>query len=283
MATVDLHLHTTVSDGRLTPTQLIQLVADRGLQTIAITDHDITDGLTEAAEAAQAHPQLRLIPGIEISTDLGQHEIHLLGYFLQPEHPGLQETLVQYREGRIGRGQRMVEKLRGMGIMIEWERVKELAGDGSVGRPHVALAMVEKGYISRPEEAFVRYIGHNGPAYAERVKLVPQESVKLVTDAGGVAVLAHPAQLTGLDSIVEEMKSYGMVGMEVHYAQYSSQTIARLADVAERHGLVPCGGSDYHGLGNLNEPLPGELGPPQESVDELERLAMALRSGGSNG
>ena len=171
----------------------------------------------------------------------------------------------------------MVEKLREMGIMIEWERVKEIAGDGSVGRPHVALAMVEKGYITRPDEAFARYIGHNGPAYAEREKLLPQESVRMVTDAGGVAVLAHPANLTALDGIVGEMKSYGMVGMEVHYAQYSADTIARLAGVAQRHGLVPCGGSDYHGLGNLNEPLPGELGPPQESVDELERLAMASR------
>jgi predicted metal-dependent phosphoesterase TrpH len=171
----------------------------------------------------------------------------------------------------------MVEKLREMGIMIEWERVKELAGDGSVGRPHVALAMVEKGYITRPDEAFVRYIGHNGPAYAEREKLLPKDSVRMVTEAGGVAVLAHPAQLTDLDGIVEEMQSYGMVGMEVHYAQYTNETIGRLAGVAQRHGLVPCGGSDYHGLGNLNEPLPGELGPPQESVDELERLAMASR------
>jgi predicted metal-dependent phosphoesterase TrpH len=277
VATVDLHLHTTVSDGRLTPTQLIQLVADRGLETIAITDHDITDGLEEAYTAAEAFPHLRLIPGIEISTDLGEHEIHLLGYFLQTDHPGLQETLTRYRVGRVDRGRRMVEKLREMGIMIEWERVKELAGDGSVGRPHVALAMVEKGYITRPDEAFVRYIGHNGPAYAEREKLLPKDSVRMVTEAGGVAVLAHPAQLTDLDGIVEEMQSYGMVGMEVHYAQYTNETIGRLAGVAQRHGLVPCGGSDYHGLGNLNEPLPGELGPPQESVDELERLAMASR------
>ena len=197
MATVDLHLHTTVSDGRLTPTQLIQLVADRGLETIAITDHDITDGLEEAYSAAKAFPQLNLIPGIEISTDLGEHEIHLLGYFLQTDHPGLQDTLTRYRVGRVDRGRRMVEKLREMGIMIEWERVKELAGDGSVGRPHVALAMVEKGYINRPDEAFARYIGHNGPAYAEREKLLPQDSVRMVTEAGGVAVLAHPRQPDG--------------------------------------------------------------------------------------
>ena len=161
--------------------------------------------------------------------------------------------------------------------MIEWERVKELAGDGSVGRPHVALAMVEKGYINRPDEAFAKYIGNNGPAYAEREKLLPQDSVRMVTEAGGVAVLAHPANLMDLEGIVEEMKSYGMVGMEVHYAQYSSDTIGRLASVANKYGLVPCGGSDYHGLGNLNEPLPGELGPPQESADELERLALASR------
>ena len=283
MATVDLHLHTTASDGRLSPTQLIDLVVERGLQTIAITDHDTTDGLAEALDAASAFPSLRLIPGIELSTDLTHAEIHLLGYFIDPSDPALQEKLSRYRLGRIDRARIMVEKLRALGIMIEWERVAQLAGDGSVGRPHVALAMVEKGYISRPSDAFEHYLGHNGLAYAEREKLPPEESMRLVTDAGGVAVLAHPAQLPKLDAILEEMKAFGLVGMEVYYAEYSAKSIAKLAKVATRHGLLPCGGSDYHALGNLNEQLPGELGPPPRVVEELERLAGVVRTNRSNG
>ena len=283
MATVDLHLHTTASDGRLTPTQLIQLVAERGLRSVAITDHDTTEGLAEAWEASQAFPHLRLIPGIELSTDIGDNDIHLLGYFIDPDNPGLQQTLVGYRSGRVDRAQRMVEKLRELGIMVEWQRVQDLAGEGSVGRPHIALAMVEKGYIQRPQEAFEHYLANNGPAHAEREKLAPAESVRLVEEAGGVTVLAHPAELPQLEDTVEALKAYGLVGMEVYYAQYSADTIARLAGLSARYGLLPCGGSDYHALGNLNEPLPGELGPPPEVVVELERRAMSLQGGAGHG
>ena len=273
MAIVDLHLHTTASDGRLTPTELVRLVAERGLQTVAITDHDTTEGLAEAFQAASAYPQLRIIPGIELSIDLSGADVHLLGYFIDPGHSDLQETLARYRLGRVERARQMVQKLNELGIMIEWERVAQLAGEGAVGRPHIALAMKEKGYVEQPRDAFTHYLGHNGLAHVEREKLPPRESARLITEAGGVPVLAHPAYLTQLDAVIEELKGYGLVGMEVHYAEYAPDTIAELATVASRYGLVPCGGSDYHAMGNPNEPLPGELGPPPQVVEQLERLA----------
>ena len=274
MAVVDLHLHTTASDGRLSPAELINLVAGRGLKTIALTDHDSTEGMGEALEAAKAFPQLTIIPGVELSTDLPGNEIHVLAYFIQYDDPKLQETLHTFRLGRLDRGRRMVEKLRDMGVEIEWQRVLEIAGDGAVGRPHIALALVEKGYITEPKEAFSKYIGRNDPAYAHREKLTPQDAIGLITSWGGVAVLAHPADIPDLDDTLDGLKEAGLVGMEVFYAQYSVEKIQELADVAAKHGLLACGGSDYHGLGNTGEPLPGVMGPPLEIVERLEKLAM---------
>ena len=280
MAVVDLHLHTRASDGRLTPTELIDLVASRGLKTIAVTDHDSTEGLDEAIEAAKAYPELSVIPGVELSTDIPGNEIHVLAYFIQHTDARLQETLKKFRAGRLQRGKRMVEKLRELGVEIEWQRVQEIAGDGAVGRPHIALALVEKGYVSLPNEAFSKYIGRNGPAYVEREKLTPPEATSLIRRWGGAPVLAHPAEITDLDDTLEELKAAGLAGMEVNYAQYSEQKIQELAEVAARHGLLPCGGSDYHGLGNPGEPLPGTVGPPPEVVKRLEKLATGTASAG---
>lgn len=274
MAVVDLHLHTTASDGRLTPTQLIELVAQRGLKTIAITDHDSTEGLDEAYEAAKAFPQLRLIPGVELSTDIPGSEIHLLAYFIQYDGEQLQETLREFRRGRLHRGQKMVENLQALGVEIEWQRVQGIAGDGAVGRPHVALAMVEKGYISQPKDAFDGYIGRNDPAYVSRDRLTALDAIGIVSRWGGVAVLAHPVGIPDLEDTLKELKGAGLGGMEVYYAQYSKEKVQELAAIAKRHGLLPCGGSDYHSLGNRDEPLPGTLGPPIKIVGKLEKLAM---------
>ena len=273
MAVVDLHVHTTASDGRLTPTQVIKLAAKRGLKAIAITDHDSTQGLDEAFEAAKAFPGLTLIPGAELSTDVARSEIHVLAYFIQYSDPQLQETLHGFRLGRLDRGKRMVDKLRKLSMEIEWERVQEIAGDGAVGRPHVAMAMVEKGYVRDLKEAFDKYIGRNGPAYAERQKLTPQKAVELIVQWGGAPVLAHPAETPDLDSTLDELQGAGLVGMEVYYAQYSEERVLDLADTAAKHGLLPCGGSDYHANGTPGEHLPGSMGPPLEVVERLEHLA----------
>ena len=144
-AQVDLHLHTTASDGRLSPTELVRLVAGQGLKQVSISDHDTTEGLAEAYRAAQEFPDLRIIPGIELSTDVPGDEVHMLGYFIQYENEEFQRVLRGFRSGRLERGEAMVDKLEELGLHITWERVKEIAGDGSVGRPHIALALVEQG------------------------------------------------------------------------------------------------------------------------------------------
>lgn len=273
MPIADLHLHTTASDGRLTPTELMELVVRRGLRAVAVTDHDSTEGLGEALEAASAYPDLRVVPGIELSTDVPGNEIHVLAYYIQYTDPGVQERLARFREGRLDRARKMVEKLGALGVEIEWDRVQAIAGEGAVGRPHLALAMLEKGYIKEPREAFDAYIGRNGPAYVEREKLTPVQAVELIRDWGGAAVIAHPGWMSDLDPTLEELKRAGLVGMEVYYAQYSPEQIGELAAVAANHGLLACGGSDYHGLGNTGEPLPGNMGPPLDTVDRLRELA----------
>jgi predicted metal-dependent phosphoesterase TrpH len=169
----------------------------------------------------------------------------------------------------------MVGKLGGLGIHVEWERVQHFAGDGAVGRPHIALALVEAGYCNEPKDAFPEYLGRNGLAYVERVKLTPAEAVGMIHRAGGAAVLAHPAYMNDMEAGIANLAGIGLSGMEVHYAKYRDDTIRQLARLAREYDLIPCGGSDYHGLGNSDECLPGENGPPLDSVDRLEAAAQA--------
>ena len=276
MAEIDLHLHTTESDGRLAPHELIALAAQRGLKVVAITDHDITDGLEPAWEAAMAYPQLTLIPGIELSTDIPGNEIHILGYYIDYKDPELQAALSLFRTSRVRRAEKMVMTLGSLGLAVEWERVKEIAGPGAIGRPHIAQAMVEKGYITQPQEAFDKYLGRDGLAYAEREKQAPEEAIQMILQVGGVPVLAHPMHIDGLDAMLDRLKAAGLQGMEVYYAEYDQPTISGLAQIARRYGLLPCGGSDYHAFGTPGEHLPGEVGPPIWVVDKLSGLATAL-------
>ena len=277
-ATIDLHLHTLASDGRLSPTELIQLVAKQGLETISITDHDSTEGLAEAYEAAKEFPYMRIIPGIEMSADIPGDEVHVLGYFLDYHDVEFQEMLTELRRGRVGRAQVMVEKLVALGKPVEWERVLHFAGDGTVGRPHIALAMVEAGYFKEPKEAFEEYLGNDGLAYYDRPKLNPTESVAMIRKVGGVPVLAHPTFMNDMEAGIASLKKEGLVGMEVYYAQYDDDTVRHLARLAREYDLIPCGGSDYHGLGNTGEPLPGTLGPPEETVKLLEDAAAVTKA-----
>ena len=272
-ATIDLHLHTLASDGRLTPTELVQMVAKNGLKTISITDHDSTEGLAEAYEAVKEFPDLRIIPGIEMSADIPGDEVHVLGYFLDYHNEEFQATLSEFRRGRVDRAKVMVEKLQDLGKPVDWERVQDFAGDGTVGRPHIALAMVEAGYFKEPKEAFDEYLGNNGLAYFDRPKLAPAAGVEMIKKVGGVPVLAHPTFMNDMEAGISNLKKVGLVGMEVYYAQYDDDTVRHLARLAKEYDLIPCGGSDYHGLGNSGEPLPGTLGPPEETIKLLEAAA----------
>ena len=281
MVKVDLHLHTTCSDGRLTPTELVRLCGSRGLEVIAVTDHDSTEGISEALEAAKAFPQMTVIAGVELSTDIPSAEIHLLGYFVDRKDQDFQRMLEGLRGGREARAYEMVRKLADLGIDISWERVLELSGEGAIGRPHIAQAMVEAGYVQYPRDAFAEYIGRNGLAYVERAKLTPAEAVAALTKNGALPVMAHPTysalkssgdNVNDLKETLSQLKEAGLVGMEVYYKNYTPDQVNRLAALAEELDLVPCGGSDYHGAGNPGEPEPGAVGPPIATVKELDSL-----------
>ena len=272
LSTVDLHLHTTCSDGNLSPVEMINKAVSVGLNVISITDHDSTEALDESIAASNQFSSLSIIPGIELSTDIPGNEIHMLGYFIDYKDENFQAVLREFREGRVGRAKEMVDKLGELGLPLDWERVLELA-EGAVGRPHIAQAMVEKGYITYPQEAFNKYIGRNGLAYAERAKLTPEESVELIVGVGGLPVLAHPHVIDGVEKLLPGLAEAGLVGMEVYYGEYSKSEISAFESMAGRYGLLPCGGSDYHAFGTPGEVQPGTVGPSIEIAKKLYALS----------
>jgi len=269
----DLHSHSTFSDGRLTPTQLIDLAYRNGVRLMALTDHDITDGLPEAFEAAARHEDFTLIPGIEMSTDIPGNEVHILGHFIDWQDADFQRELEHLQDSRVGRARGMVEKLIELGKPVSWERVQAIAGDGAVGRPHIALALVEAGHVSTVNEAFDLYISRNGPAYVEREKMTPPEVVQMLLAVGGLATLAHPRDLGHLEDLLADLKGAGLTGMEVYYQDYGPEEVERLRRLAEKFGLLPLGGSDFHGLGGPQQREPGDIPLPWEPVQRLLDLA----------
>jgi len=270
---VDLHVHTTASDGRLTPEEIVQRAAEQELTYLAITDHDTVAGIERALRVCAAFPNLTLIPGLEINTDTQTGEVHILGYCIDYKHRNLNVSLDQLRHSREIRARKIVDNLSGMGIDVSWERVMELAGGGSVGRPHIAQAMFEGGHIPSLQEAFIKYIGRHGPAYAERERISPEEAVQLVVMAGGLPVLAHPEDVDELDSFLSSLKQAGLVGMETYYNGYHRDTINKLVKTAERYGLITTGGSDFHGLGSSHETPLGGVEVPIECAEGLLSLA----------
>lgn len=269
----DLHLHTTASDGRLEPKDIVSLAHKVGLDVIAITDHDTVNGVKPALDAAQSLPSLIVIPGIEINTDVPHGEVHILGYFVDYADRKLAVTLQKLRSSRQERAQQMISKLNKLGLNIEWKRVRELAQGGSVCRPHIAQALFEKGCVSSEKEAFDKYIGHDGPAYVERFKLLPTEAVKLVKEAKGLPVLAHPADIVDLDELVTKLKASGLIGIEAYYRGYAQNTIDRLLGIAKRLDLVTTGGTDYHAFGDSSEIMIGGILTPPESLERLFAVA----------
>jgi predicted metal-dependent phosphoesterase TrpH len=269
---VDLHVHSNVSDGWLTPPELVGKAAGLGLKVLSLTDHDTVDGIAPALQAADGFPDLLFIPGVEISTDLPDGEAHILGYYIDYADLELGEALERFRNSRQMRARRMVEKLAGLGIEIDWERVQEIAGEGSIGRPHIARAMLEKGYIDTLEQAFKQYLGHGGPAYVERDKMTPEEAVTLVLRAGGLPVLAHPFTAGDPEEMVARLKTAGLVGIEAYYKDNTPEQTQNTLDLAARYGLVATGGSDYHGI-DASEVEMGGVEVPMEAVENLARLA----------
>jgi predicted metal-dependent phosphoesterase TrpH len=264
---VDLHLHSSASDGAHTPAELVQVALDKGLQVIALTDHDTTAGIEEAQSAAR-HSGLTVIPGVELSTDVpGNREVHILGYYIDHHYAPLQERLAALRQARLQRARRTIDLLAQAGLPLQWERLLNLAGRGAVGRPHIAQAMVEANYVTSIDNAFRLYLGRGAPAYVLRYKLSPQDAVQLILDAGGIPVLAHPSQ------IIEHVPSLvraGLMGLEVYYYGYIEPEVRFLLGVAHKHNLIATGGSDYHGPGITSAPDVGQVYVPWSAVEQLQ-------------
>lgn len=272
MFKADLHVHSSASDGRYSPAEIVRKAVASGLKVIALTDHDTVEGIAQALSTATEFPQLTVIPGVEISTDISNGEVHVLGYFIEYTKQSFRNSLEKMRNSRLERARKMVEKLRNLGCTIEWERVREIAGNAAMGRPHIAQALLEKGYIGDFKEAFSKYIGHGCPAYVEREKLTPAEAVQLVLTANGLPVLAHPFTTVAVEEIVKELKAVGLVGIETYYAGYSPENIKSLLGMADKYNLIPTGGTDYHGIDNTDAML-GNVDIPERFVKELFNMA----------
>lgn len=269
MSKVDLHIHSTASDGRYSPQEIIGKAAGLGLETIALADHDSIDGIAPALEEVRKLKRLQFIPGVEVSTDVPNGEVHVLGYFIDYTSEELAAALARFRHSREGRAQGMIDRLKELGINLSWERVREIAGDGAIGRPHIAQAMLEKGYINSIKEAFDRYIARDGPAYVEREKMTPVEAVQLVLRNKGIAVMAHPFTVPEPEAMIAELKAAGMAGIEAYYNGYTAEEIGQLVAMARNHGLMVTGGTDYHGLDDSKETMMGGVGVPVAVVQGL--------------
>ncbi|MEW6058773.1 MAG: PHP domain-containing protein [Actinomycetota bacterium] len=250
MAGIDLHAHTNRSDGTFTPREVVRLAAERGLEVVAITDHDTVEGLDEAAMAG-SELGVEVVPGVELSAEYLGTSVHVLCYWMDPENREFRAELRRLLDSRLRRGELMVERLRALGHPISFDRVREIAGGGNVVRPHVAQAMVEAGVVATEQEAFDRFISDGGPAHVPKHALDPVDAVGLIRRAGGVCVLAHPGmwgvQSSVPDDLIEAMAGAGMGGLEVDHPDHAPEQRAYYGGVADRLGLVRTGGSDCHG------------------------------------
>jgi len=270
---VDLHSHTTASDGTLAPRELVRLAARHGVRVLAVTDHDSTAGLAEAMEEAKRLPPLEIVPGLEINCDVPGAEVHVLGYCVDWQATWFQEFLGAQREERRQRVYRIAVRLAELGMPIDPDAVFALVKEGSAGRPHVAQAMVDRGYVKSVREAFDRYLSMNGPANVPRKRFTPVEAVRVIRRARGVPVLAHPG-LANRDELIPELVEAGLLGIEAFYPEHSSGQITAYREMCVRLGLIATGGSDFHGPRVGGARHPGVQPVPESAWYELrDRLA----------
>ena len=284
---LDLHVHSTFSDGTKSPAELVAMARERGLVALSITDHDTTEGTDEALAAGTRHG-LEVVPGIEISVVHGESHLHLLGYYIDHRHRALQQLLSELQQDRRNRNTKIIETLQLLGAPITAEDVAVEAGCGETGRPHIARALMRKGLVSSIDEAFTRFLARGAPAYHSRRVLSAAEGIRLIQLAGGVSVLAHPAtidnSLRKIPALVAELTACGLDGIEVYYPAHSRKNRKQLSSLASRYGLVVTGGSDYHGdirpgtmlAGGANVHVPSAL---LGTLQERWRRAVSKRQG----
>ena len=279
MSRIDLHLHTTHSDGSFSTAEVMAFAKQAGLTALAITDHDIVDGIPEAT-AIGKELGIEVVPGVEISSRLGESELHILGYFMQWTDPQLAQRLKTLRDSRHLRNPKIVQRLNELGIPITYEEVRALAGTESVGRPHIARLLMEKKFVTSAKEAFDRYLANGRPAFVDRELPEPAEAVRWIREAGGVPVLAHPTWVRtsaeGLRVLVRELKAAGLGGIEVHYSTHTPSQTTEYLYLATQCDLLVTGGSDFHGVTKPDIEVGigrGQLKVSQKLLDPLRKAA----------
>lgn len=269
----DLHLHTNHSDGLLSPSAIVERAAAMGLRVVAITDHDDVAALGEARRRGE-ELGVEVLTGVELSTSLNGRDLHLLGYLFDPAHPRMAEYLEFFRNERVKRVEKILDRLREMGMPLSLDEVLESAGSGSIGRPHVADALVKAGYVNTFQEAFNRYLADDQPAFVPKFKISPKEAIELVHDAGGVAAVAHPG-LDLTDDTLAAVIEAGVDAIETVHPQHNAAQQAHYRAIARGHHLLETGGSDYHGGRKGNDVL-GKYTIPLDAVQKLKDAASGI-------
>jgi 3',5'-nucleoside bisphosphate phosphatase len=264
---VDLHLHSTCSDGSSTPEEVVARAAGLGLSVISLTDHDSVSGV-EAAQAAGDAAGVKVVSGSELSAKFNDQDFHILGYFLDRENEQLIEALAMYRDERRNRAERIIKRLNRLGVKVVFEQVLAKADGASIGRPHIADVLVEEGFCFSPNEAFHKYLGYGKAAYEEKYVMAPSEAVEVIHQAGGIAVIAHPG-LYRADQMLPGLVEQGVDGIEVWHIKHRAEENRRYSAFADEHGLLKSGGSDCHGDGR-GDAIMGKVDIPLSVYEALE-------------
>ncbi len=272
---VDLHVHTTASDGTMSPEQLIHYAHKKGVAVVGITDHDTTAGISEAKKAGELLG-VEVISGIEVSVEY-EGEMHILGYFIKDTQE-LKDKMIELRAEREERNRKIIKKLNDYGMNISWDEVQEAAKGETIGRPHIGMVMVQKGYVRALDSCFKKYLGRGKPAYVDREKMGPREGIELILQAGGIPVLAHPRYLNmrtrKLDNLLSELKGFGLEGIEAYYSMNTRNETGQHLRLAIKHGLAVTGGTDFHGINKPEVDIGigrGNMALGSEMVDELKK------------
>ncbi len=276
MGQVDLHVHSTKSDGTYTPTELVNYAIEKGLTAFALTDHDTIDGIEEALEAAKNKP-ITVIPGIEYSTEYLNRDVHIVGLFIDYKAPVFLEYLSRFQQSRTDRNYKLCANLRNANIDITYEALLEMFPDAVITRAHYAKYLLTKGYVKSMKEAFDRYLGDHTPYFVHREKITPQEVIEVTLKAGGVPILAHPTLYKlgkeQLDILVATLVEHGLKGIECVYSTYTPQEERQIKALAAKYNLLPSGGSDFHGTNKPGLDLGvgyGRLYVPEEYMKNLK-------------
>ncbi len=278
MNKIDLHTHTICSDGTVTPTELVKMAADIGLEKIAITDHDVTDGIAEAESAALNFPNIEIICGTELSSLYNEREIHVVGLFIDKNNPHLESALSELREKRLLRNRRMINKLRSLGLDVTYDELTALSKGKVITRAHFAALLMNKGYVKSKDEAFSRFIGAGKAGYIKREVFSAEKSIRLILDAGGLPIIAHPFSYGlseyALEEMISRFKSWGAVGIECFYPTHSYSETTYALTLCRTYGMLPSGGSDFHGSNKpglgLGTGYDGNLDVPYKIYNDLK-------------